>query len=296
MKKLILSLFILGSISFYTSGISPYYYLGTSTTSIDMLAETVKSALEKSGFEILGEYHPGNDQDLYVIVFSNSDLINSSIRVKDRGLLAGAFKVGFVKEGSEVKLSMTNPDYIFHAYFRNAMNNSTLRPNLDKLSERAKNTLKSINGELKPFGGSQDEDDLQSYHYMMGMPYFTDPVKLAKFTSFEEGLAIIRFNLERQKGNTKKVYEIVNMDKKIAVFGVGLMDSGTGEAHFLEIIGKDHVAAMPYEIILMDEDLSMLHGRYRFALYWPELTMRTFTKIMSTPGDVEESMKGLSIK
>jgi hypothetical protein len=37
----------------------------------------------------------------------------------------------------------------------------------------------------------------------------------------------------------------------------------------------------------------MLNGRYRIALHWPELTMGTFTKIMSTPGDIKDMMKDL---
>lgn len=82
--------------------------------------------------------------------------------------------------------------------------------------------------------------------------------------------------------------------KKVAVFGVGLLDSEDGEKHFLPIIGEDHIAAMPYDIILQGNEVSMLHGKYRFALYWPELTMGTFMKIMSTPGDVEDFMQALS--
>jgi len=37
----------------------------------------------------------------------------------------------------------------------------------------------------------------------------------------------------------------------------------------------------------------MLHGRFRFALHWPELTMKTFTKIMSSPGDVKDALEAL---
>ena len=61
----------------------------------------------------------------------------------------------------------------------------------------------------------------------------------------------------------------------------------------LPIIGESHVAAKPYEIVLQGNEVTMLHGRYRFALHWPELIMKTFTKIMSTPGDVENVMKSL---
>jgi hypothetical protein len=37
----------------------------------------------------------------------------------------------------------------------------------------------------------------------------------------------------------------------------------------------------------------MLHGRYRIALSFPDLTMGTFSKIMSTPGDIEDLLKQL---
>jgi hypothetical protein len=50
---------------------------------------------------------------------------------------------------------------------------------------------------------------------------------------------------------------------------------------------------MPYEIIIQGKEATMLHGRYRIALHWPDLTMGTFTKIMSTPGDIKKVMKDL---
>jgi hypothetical protein len=145
-----------------------------------------------------------------------------------------------------------------------------------------------------PFGGDLSIDDLHEYQYMMGMPEFTDPVKLNSYDSFEAGLKTIRKNLAAKTGNTTKVYELVFLDKKIAVFGIGLLDAEKGEKKFLSIIGEDHLAAMPYEIILHDNKVTMLHGRFRFALYWPELTMGTFTKIMSTPGDVEDFMEAIT--
>ncbi|MEX1383895.1 MAG: hypothetical protein AB1Z17_10895, partial [Lutibacter sp.] len=58
-------------------------------------------------------------------------------------------------------------------------------------------------------------------------------------------------------------------------------------------IGEAHVAALPYEIILQGKNATMLHGKYRIALHWPELTMGTFMKIMSTPGDIEDTLEEL---
>ena len=47
-------------------------------------------------------------------------------------------------------------------------------------------------------------------------------------------------------------------------------------------------------MILQGNKLTMLHGRYRIALHWPDLTMGTFMKIMSTPGDIEDALEDLS--
>jgi hypothetical protein len=128
---------------------------------------------------------------------------------------------------------------------------------------------------------------------MVGMPHFDEPVELAEFESFEQGLSILQANLSTASGSTVKIYEIMDMGSQVAIFGVGLPNAEEGEAKFLPIIGESHAAAMPYEIILQGNLATMLHGRYRFALHWPELKMGTFTKIMSSPGDVEDAMKTL---
>ena len=125
------------------------------------------------------------------------------------------------------------------------------------------------------------------------MPYFSDPVTLNEFSSFEEGLKVIESNLKAKKGQTAQVYKIVYKNEKVAVFGIGLQSKTDGEAVFLPIIGEENIAAMPYEIILQGKKATMLHGKYRLALSWPELTMGTFMKIMSTPGDIEDTLEGL---
>jgi hypothetical protein len=128
------------------------------------------------------------------------------------------------------------------------------------------------------------------------MPYFKDAEKLNTFNSFEEGLKTIQENLSSGKGQTQKIYELIYPERKIAVFGIGLLNQDNGEAHFLPIIGDNHLAALPYEIILQENKATMLHGRFRIALHWPELTMGTFMKIMSTPGDIKKTMEQLTKK
>jgi len=272
--------------------LSPFYKANLADASeLENLKADVENAFADKSFELIGDYKPENRDGLRVLCFSRKDLSELCLKSKDRGALAAVLRVGITQKEKETTLSLLNPNYVFCAYLSNYESD---RPQFDKITTDAKEALSKLGGNLETFGGSLSEKALKKYHYKMMMPYFTDPVELNTFASFEEGLATIRKNLKSGKGNTNLVYEQVFADEKVAVFGVGLMDAEEGEGHFLPIIGEDQIAAMPYEIILQGKEVSMLHGKYRFALYWPELTMGTFMKIMSTPGDVEDFLEGVT--
>lgn len=293
MKKLVaIGMFImLGSLM--AAGISPYIHIADMFGNMSDAEAKVQAVLTEKNYEIIGSYQPGGNPDLYVVVFTNDKIKSLCKSAKDRGMLAAAMKVGFKKKGGKISLSILNPEYLFYAYFREQMNESSFKSSAMAVSSDIKSTMRGVGTLMKPFGGDLSEKDLIKYHYMMGMPYFDDPVKLAEYSSFQQGVSTIQRNLASGKGNTMKVYEIIDEQNNIAVFGIGLGDIEEGEEHFLPIVGESHVAAMPYEIILQNNKATMLHGRYRFALHWPELTMGTFTKIMSSPGDVEDAMKEL---
>ena len=98
--------------------------------------------------------------------------------------------------------------------------------------------------------------------------------------------------------NLKKVYKYNVPGKQLTVYGIALSGE-EGEEHFMPIIdisNPKHTAFLPYEILVMGNEVHMLHGRFRIALSFPDLTMGTFTKIMSTPGDIEDMMKMLTVK
>ncbi len=217
--------------------------------------------LGEDGYEVIGRYQPGGNSNFSVVVFTSDKIKSFCLSAKGKGMLAAAMKVGLELKDGVINVSILNPEYLFYAYFRDKMDNSSFKSSALAISSDIKTTMKGVGALQKPFGGDLTAQDLMKYHYMAGMPRFDKPVKLADFENFQQGVA--------------------------------LLDKEEGEAHFLPIIGESHVAAMPYEIILTGNKTTMLHGRYRFALHWPELTMKTFTKIMSSPGDVEDAMKAL---
>ena len=293
MKKLIIGSIAILIITFNSFGqdLAPYIKIGESSESIQQVSDKVINTLKENSFTVLGTYNPSNKSTLKVIAFTRTDLKNAVVKITDRGALAAAFKVGLIQKGGKVVVSYTNPDYILRAYLGN--NYKTFKGTFEKFSADLKTTFSAIGNSFTPFGGTIKADKLGKYHYKIMMPYFSDPVELNEYASFEEGLKTIEANLKAKKGQTVQVYKIVYKNEKVAVFGVGLQSKEDGESVFLPKIGEDHVAALPYEIILQGKKATMLHGKYRIALHWPELTMGTFMKIMSTPGDIEDTLEGL---
>lgn len=69
------------------------------------------------------------------------------------------------------------------------------------------------------------------------------------------------------------------------------------ESRYVPIIDfgeRKHTAFLPYGLLVMDDAVVMLHGRFRIALSFPDLTMGTFSKIMATPGDIKKLMQALA--
>jgi len=291
MKKIIISLLLIvaANLTSIAQELSPYVKVGETSDSMQQTYDKVIATLKDNSFIVVGAYNPSGKSALKVITFTRSDIKNTVVKVTDRGALAAVFKVGLVKKNDKITISYTNPEYFFRAYLRG--NYTTYKTVFDKFSSDLKTAFADLGSDFTPFGGSVKTAKLKDYHYKVMMPYFTDPVTLNEFASFEEGLKTIEANLKAHKGNTVKVYKLVYKSKKVAVFGVGLKSKTNGEAYFLPIIGESHVAAMPYEIILQGNKATMLHGKYRIALHWPELTMGTFMKIMSTPGNIEDTLE-----
>lgn len=293
----ILGLIFLLSASFAEADtIETYLSLGSLEGSVAQAEEKVKSALEAGGFSVIGTYSPAGDPALHSIVFTRGDLQEALAPLEKTRMLAAALKVGLKEADGKVAVSIVNPEFLFRAYTQKEF--SKAEGALMKIHNDVIAALGPDKGfgKPKPFGGGGlKAEKLYKYHYMFGMEYFHDMVSLnRKAKSFDELIGNIEKNLEAKKGGAEKVYTILLPDKKIAVYGVALTDKDQGEPHFLPIIGTDHVAAMPYELIVIDNNAFMLHGRYRIAIHWPALTMLTFGKIMSTPGDIADQMGALT--
>ncbi|MCF6357798.1 MAG: hypothetical protein L3J54_08320, partial [Draconibacterium sp.] len=160
---LILSIVIFSQLNLVAQKQSAYFQVTTSTESMGDAINIVKTALQNSGFKVIGEYNPRNSDNLAVVCYTRPDLEKIALSFSDRGSLAAALKIGFKKEGNSVNISMLNPMYLFYGYFIEGVDKH--EKDLVKISDDAKDAMKKVGTDFTPFGGELSKKELQKYHY-----------------------------------------------------------------------------------------------------------------------------------
>lgn len=311
-------------------GVVAYYKVTVLKATMAEAAQLVEKALVSAEdleqykikpFTIVGQYNPTRSSGMLVISFTREDLIELTGKIGGKAILASVLKVGLQelknqagKPTGEIMVSLLNPDYLFYAYIRNKITSEN-ESALATISEDAKFALYSLpNANFFPLITSTlTENELKSFRFMVSYPGFDEDVHLQQFNSFDEGVNVILENLRARKNGTYNVYTIVPSDLapiknersgevhrllppgcNTALFGIGLPDEKIGEAKFLPILGEEHITALPYEIVLENTEALMLNGRFRFPLFWSDVSMHELRQIYKTPRDIQEAFTGLT--
>ena len=273
------------------------YLLGFKTTeTVSEIKSKVVENMEQNGLKVVGEYQPAADKDRWIVIFSSSELESAVKKIGGLSGFAATLRVGITRENGTTIVSYTNPVYWGNAYFRDDFDQ--VASNYVSLNAKLESAMKVSGTYLGTAFGSEKgitSDDLRKYHYMMGMPRFDDTEELEEFENHEAALEKVESAIKRGVPDVKMVYQVSIPEKNISLFGFALSGEN-GESKFLPIVDiakPKHTAFLPYEVLVLDNQVLMLHGRFRIALSFPDLTMGTFTKIMSTPGDIEDLLEQL---
>jgi hypothetical protein len=261
--------------------LKPFVLASSEPGTIDAKVDEIKAALAPEGFQVVGDYQPY--QGARILVVTSEALKNSAAKSKF-GAYGAIQRISITETAKGIQVAYTNPLYMAQVYRMN-----------DSLAETAAGLEKAL-GKKNEFGSEAGikASKLRSYHYMIMMPYFTDPIKLATYKSQDEATQIVETNLAARKGGTFKVYRVDVPGKKESVFGVGLTDGDGADAVVMKVIDKGelkHTAHLPYELVVSGGVVYMLHGRFRIASDFPDLTMGTFMKISGAPSDIENKLK-----
>lgn len=263
--------------------LSPYFY-GDKVAAGDVASvqALVEAKLAKAGFQVIGKHVPAGLGSHGVVVVTDNALLGAVKKLGGANIVGAPIRVGVKADGT---VSYMNLDYWSRAYFRKQY------PQVEKAVKAVQSRLGKALGAGKPFGGSVDKQDLADYQYMFGMEGFdSDKNVVMEHLSFEDAVKTIQENLARGVNKTAKVYEIVMPDKKLAVFGVAMNDPKEGEGWWVKTVGADNIAALPYEIYVVDKKAAHLFARYRIALSWPNVGMGSFMRIVEAPGVIRDTL------
>ena len=250
----ITALLLLASVSLQAGKVSAY--LDAPYVS----ASEVKSKLKSAGFEVLSSYSPDRMKNINVIVYTCNSLKK----------MAGKNKRGFAAvqrvmiDSKKKTVRVTNPEYWLKAFLQGDYKAGSEKAAMAKLTK--------VFGKLTASKDALDESKLKKYHFMFAMPYYTDMIELgnAKSVNAENKL----FEVRLANGSTLIG---VAMPKEIE--------------SFVEKIGTENAILLPYTILIEDGKAYALHAKYYIAISYPLLSMTQFTKIMSTPGKIEDGLK-----
>lgn len=274
--------------SFAAQALSPYVDADKAAGgTLDAAAADVERKLADAGFRALGRYTPKGLPQHAILVVGDAGLQEAVVAIGGSAIVAAPLRIDVRADGT---VRYENPEYWTRAYLRGDY------PQAEAAVNAVSRKLAGALGGGKPAGGDVPAGELAGYRYMLGMERFGDRSELAEHASFDEALATVRANLAKGVGDTAKVYEIVVPGKKLAVFGVAFNGAEYGEGWWVNKIGADNAAALPWELWIVDRKVHGLYGRYRTALGWPELGMGQFMTIMRHPDTTMQMLEGVARK
>nr|MDP2192247.1 hypothetical protein [Rhodoferax sp.] len=282
MKKLILWCVLLCSAQ-ASLALAPYVQ-GSKLPAADLPTQLaqVEKKLQAEGFTVIGRHTSKGLPQHASLVVTDRAMLEAIRSIGGSAVIASGIRVGVKSDGT---VSYMNPDYWYRAYLRTQF--KTAQTAVKSVQMRLAKAL----GEGSGFGGDVAEADLSNYRYMFGMERFDSAnSELSTHASFEEALKTVQGNLSKGVGSTSRVYEVLIPGSEMAVFGVAMNDPGEGEGWWVNKIGADHVAGLPYEVFIVGNKVYALYARYRIALAWPALGMGQFMGIINAPEAIRATL------
>jgi hypothetical protein len=232
-------------------------------------SSSAKTKLEEAGFEVIASY--ASVKKGTTLVFTNEAL--KAEAAKPGRAFAAVVRL-FIDE-KEKMISFTNPVYFGRAFMQDEYNHSVFNGVLE--------SIKSAFAGLKPSADELDYDALSGYHFMMGMPYYTEPDMLGdasattaeaveKAQSYKKGKGLV-FELKLSDTSTLLGYDLSKRTKK-----------------FVKKIGRANAAILPWCISIEDGQAKALNAKYYIAISYPLLDMSGFMGIATVPGAITKEL------
>jgi hypothetical protein len=248
------------------------------------LAAEARAKVEAAGFQVIGSYQPYAGATVLAIT---SGFLQSAAAAVPGASYGAVQRVTVTKVGDEVQVAFTNPTYMQHAY--------RMRTDLGSVTRK----LVAALGSLEAYGPKDGKTakELKGYHYMIGMPYFDDPVEIASFPSHAEAVAAVEAGLAAKRGGAGKVYRLDLPGTEDTLFGVSLTEGCSGDAFVMKEVDFKPLRStghLPYELLITGGQVTALHAKFRIAVNFPDLSMmgsNSFMGIRCAPDAIEGALQ-----
>ncbi len=244
MKKIITTVATLALLTTSTMAESVSTYLIGNATS----ANEAQSKLKANGFDVLATTNN-------VITITNPELQATNTYLATLQVYVG---------GSDVRVQ--NPAYFAPAYLDGAYSKGQFKSTID--------SLKKALGELKGSSEKLEASDIPGYHFMMGMPCFSDAISVNDTDKVYEKVA----------GNENILYRLT-LPNGVILVGHKLSPSTSGFLTTLHQTNNSQI--LPYEALVSSNQVKIMNPKFYLALSLPQLTMGQFMKISDIPDKIE---------
>ena len=291
---------IIGTIFLSAAPIKPYIFIGESGESVERTKSKIIQAVffSDESFEIIGEYNPENNPEKLVLILTNPTLQKIITNSNDNAAYLGGMHLAITAKGEMTYVSCQNPEYWAIAFLQDDYNKHESA--IIKFKNELLGLMPSMSMRIDMEYGSYSDltsEEIKNYKYKRKMPGFSDTVKIGEFKNFKEAVGVIESNLA-SSSVCKQVFTNKTEGKNVQVFGIGL-SGNNGESSFFKIFDtgdKRATSFLPYEIIVIENNVFMLNGRYRFALGFPDQSKKIFSKTKSIQKNIEADLRTLMTK
>ncbi|HKJ09384.1 MAG TPA: hypothetical protein VKA76_09885 [Gammaproteobacteria bacterium] len=266
-----------------THDLKPFVLAYKTNGTVDQVAKQVESKLKAGGFDVAGSYSPYAGAEIIVVT---DPTLKKAAAQTQYGAYAAGQRVTVTKENGQIQVAYTNPEYMAYAYH--------LKSDLQPVAAH----LKKVLGDQESYGAKSgmSPGDLKGYHYMFGMPYFSDMDKLATYPSYDAALKAVEQGLKEGKGGVTEVDQIAIPGRQETLFGVHMTKGCSGDKYIMSRIDfktPRSTGHLPYGILVDGSKVYALAAKFRIAINFPDLGMmgsHSFFSIMCAPDAIKKAL------
>jgi len=238
------------------------YFRGSYVSAEDAIAR-----LKEENFKIVATYHPVKDGT--IIIFTNKALLQEASK-PGCGYIATLRLFIDEKNGT---ISITNPVYFGKAFMGKKFDYKVFVAEVEAIH----NAFPDLHGSKD----SMEFENLASYHFMIGMPYYKDQDILAQGSAKQ----LIQ-KLHRYKDGRKIIFQL-KITKGTFLIGYELEEKTRA---FIEKLGRENAAILPWSILIENKRAKAINAQYYLAISYPLLKMSKFMSIATVPGRIKKEL------